>query len=87
MLYCRYTPEDYPMYDDYEIINVDKTAMIPMGWGGVMGVPITFLDKHNPDQFEILGIANSARWIGHECFTLLDGRKVYNRILIRQKQA
>lgn len=34
MLYCRYTPEDYPMYDDYEIINVDKTAMIPMGWGG-----------------------------------------------------
>ena len=86
ILYCRYTPEDYPMYDGYDIINVDKTAMIPMDYGGgVMGVPITFLDKHNPDQFEILGIANSARWIGHECYTLLEGRKVYNRILIRRK--
>jgi len=51
-----------------------------------MGVPITFLDKYNPEQFEILGIANSARWIGYECLTIIDGRKIYNRIFIRNKQ-
>ena len=84
-LYKRYSPDDYPTYDNYNVINVDKVAEIPMDYDGVMGVPITFLDKHNPDQFEILGIANSARWIGHECLTLLNGRKVYNRILIRQR--
>ena len=85
ILYRRYTPEDYPSYNGYDIINVDKIDEIPMDWDGVMGVPITFLDKHNPDQFELLGIANSARWIGHECFTLLGRRKVYNRILIRRR--
>ena len=51
---------------------------------GVVGVPITFLDKYCPDQFEILGIANSARYIGYECFTFINGRKIYNRILIRR---
>lgn len=50
------------------------------------GVPITFIDKYNPEQFEIIGIANSARWNGGlECFTLIDGRKIYNRILIKNK--
>ena len=85
MLYKRYSPDDYPTYDNYDVINVDRVALIPMDYDGVMGVPITFLDKHNPDQFEILGIANSARWIGHECLTLLNGRKIFNRILIRQR--
>ncbi len=85
-LVCKYTPEDCPHYDNYDIINVDRLKDIPMDYSGVMGVPITFLDKHNPDQFEILGIANSARWIGYECYTMLEGRKVYNRILIRKKQ-
>ena len=51
-----------------------------------MGVPVTFLDKHNPEQFEILGIANSARWIGFECYTLINGKKIYNRILIKNKK-
>ena len=51
-----------------------------------MGVPITFLDKYNPTQFEIVGIANSARWIGNfPCYTIIDGRRIYNRILIRRK--
>ena len=50
-----------------------------------MGVPITFLDKYNPEQFEILGIANSARWIGYECYTFINGKKIYNRILIRRR--
>lgn len=78
-------PDLYPKYDNYNIINVDKTKEIPMDYDGVMGVPITYIGIHNPAQFEILGIANSARWIGYECFTLLDGKKVYNRLLIRRK--
>ena len=52
-------PEKYPKYDNYNAINVDKTNEIPLDYDGVMGVPITFLDKHNPKQFEILGIMNS----------------------------
>ena len=59
VLYRRYTPDDYPKYDNYDAINVDKTAEIPADYGGVMGVPLTFLDKHNPDQFEILGTTQS----------------------------
>jgi len=55
-LYKRYTPEEYPKYDNYDAINVNKTSDIPMDYEGVMGVPITFLDKYNPEQFEILGI-------------------------------
>lgn len=56
-LYKHYTPEEYPKYDNYDAINVDKTAEIPCDYDGVMGVPITFLDKYNPEQFEIIGIA------------------------------
>jgi hypothetical protein len=52
----KYTPKEYPKYDNYDAINVDKTSDIPLDYVGMMGVPITFLDKHNPDQFEILGI-------------------------------
>ena len=57
ILYKRYSPEEYLTYDNYDAINVDKTAEIPMDWDGVMGVPITFLDKHNPAQFEIVGVS------------------------------
>jgi hypothetical protein len=86
ILYKMYNRDDYPKYDNYEIINIDKVNDIPLNFSGLMGVPITFLDKYNPDQFEILGIANSARWIGIECYTLIDGRKIYNRIIIRNKK-
>lgn len=86
VLYQKYTPEKYPQYDDYDIINVDKVSEIPVDYEGVMGVPITFVDKYNPDQFEILGIANSARWIGYKCYTLINGKKIYNRILIKRRQ-
>jgi len=60
-LYKRYTPEEYPAYGNYDAINVDKVAEIPHDYDGAMGVPITFLDKYNPDQFEIvaLGIVGS----------------------------
>ena len=58
ILFRKYTPEEYPKYDNYDAINVNKTCDIPMDYEGVMGVPITFLDKYNPEQFEIetLGI-------------------------------
>lgn len=57
-LVCRYSPEEYPHYDNYDAIEVNKTADIPCNYPGVMGVPITFLDKYNPEQFEILGITD-----------------------------
>lgn len=53
-LYKHYTPEEYPTYDNYDAINVDKTADIPMDYDGIMGVPVTFMDKFNPDQFEMI---------------------------------
>ena len=58
ILYKRYSPEEYPTYDNYDAINVDRTAEIPMDWNGAMGVPVTFLDKYNPEQFEVLGITD-----------------------------
>ena len=54
ILYETYSPEKYPKYDNYDAINVNKVSEIPCDYYGVMGVPITFLDKYNPDQFEIV---------------------------------
>ena len=86
-LYKKYSADEYPKYDNYNAINVDKSADIPMDYDGVMGVPITFFDKYCPTQFEILGIANNVRWIGDfPCLTIIKGEKVYNRILIRRKK-
>lgn len=66
ILYKNYTPDLYPKYENYDAINVNKTEDIPCGYEGIMGVPITFMDKYNPDQFEIigLGIANLGLSIG-----------------------
>ncbi len=58
ILYKHYSPEEYLTYDNYDAINVDRTVEIPMDWNGAMGVPITFLDKYNPKQFEILGMTD-----------------------------
>jgi len=60
-LFKRYTPEEYPTYTNYPAIEVSKVAEIPMDYEGEMGVPITFLDKYNPDQFEIIG---NSKWLG-----------------------
>lgn len=62
ILYKKYDPEEYPKYDNYDAIEVGKTKEIPMDYQGVMGVPITFLDKYNPNQFEIVGITKT--WFG-----------------------
>ena len=66
ILYKKYIPKDYPKFENYNAINVNKTKDIPMDYKGAMGVPITFVNKYNPDQFEIigLGISNSGKEIG-----------------------
>ena len=66
ILYKKFIPEDYPKYENFDAINVSKTKDIPLDYPGIMGVPITFMDKYNPEQFQIigLGIANSGLEIG-----------------------
>ena len=94
-LYKKYSPEGYPHYDNYDAINVDKVTDIPCNYDGVMGVPITYLDKHNPDQFEILDandfiIKDQAPKKPHGLIKDKDGsvkgRIVYARILIRKRK-
>ncbi len=80
-MYKKYSPEEYPKYDNYDAINVDKVLEIPDDYAGVMGVPITFLDKFNPEQFDILGITENLdlyklktkRYTSEEC------RNAYNK--------
>ncbi|MFH1158607.1 MAG: adenine-specific methyltransferase EcoRI family protein [Pseudomonadota bacterium] len=67
-LYKKYTASEYPKYDNYEAIEVSKVAEIPVDYDGTIGVPITFIDKYNPEQFEILGITKT--WFG-------DASKIY----------
>lgn len=84
-LYKKYTPEEYPKYDNVDAIEVSKTSNIPYDYAGVMGVPITFLDKYNPEQFEILGLDDlNNEWRGRG--PDLNGKCIYRRILIRRKQ-
>jgi len=61
-LFKRYSPEEFPHYDNFDAIEVSETVKIPFDYDGVMGVPITFLDKYCPDQFEIVGITKT--WFG-----------------------
>lgn len=61
-LYKKFTPNEYLKYDNYDAIEVSKVSEIPADYKGVMGVPITFLDKYNPQQFEIVGITKT--WFG-----------------------
>ncbi len=83
-LYKKYTPEEYPKYDNYDAINVGYTNEIPKDYDGVMGVPITFLDKYNPEQFVIVGNEydlNISKGRGY-----INGERKYSRIFIRKKQ-
>ncbi len=79
-------PELYPKFDNIDAINVNKVSEIPMDYEGIMGVPITFMDKYNPEQFEIVGKINNGQ---PEPFDLakpiIDGSFVYKRIAIRRK--
>lgn len=93
VLFKHYTPEEYPKYDNYDAINVDKTADTPMDYDGVMGVPITFLDKYNPEQFEILNGIGRYACVENEYSnpigtygTNVNGKPKFFRILIRRKK-
>ena len=83
ILYKVYTSEEYPKYDNYDAINVDKALEIPCDYDGIMGVPITFLDKYNPEQFEIVGNEDSlgiSKGRGY-----IKGKRLYSRIFIKRK--
>lgn len=71
ILYKKYNENDYKKYNNYDAINIDKTTDIPQDYKGLMGVPITFLDKYSPEQFKIigLGISNSGLEIGVRPYT------------------
>lgn len=98
-LWKNYSPDLYPRYVNYDAINVDKTIDIPCDFDGQMGVPITFLDKYNPDQFEIIGISLELADMSiiKKRLGRLDGgprlyieqngelKRMYERILIRKK--
>jgi hypothetical protein len=87
ILVKRYTTDEYPKYDNYEAIEVSKVAEIPQDYFGVMVVPITFLDKYNPEQFEIIGIDRYVEDNPHYGHRFkIKGKEIYARILIRRKQ-
>lgn len=88
ILYRNYNPEEYPTYDNYNAIEVSKVSEIPEDYYGVMGVPITFMDKYNPEQFEIIGLD---RYTVPKQFLVggrvaINGQPRYARILIRRKK-
>ena len=96
ILFRKYNPHDYPQYDNYNAIEVSKTKDIPMDYKGVMGVPITFLEKYNPDQFEIIGLDRDIMWghipeyvrpgwTGGLTTGIINGKQIYARILIKKK--
>ena len=83
-LYRKYDADAYPKYDNYDAIEVSKVADIPMDYKGVMGVPITFLYKYNPSQFEILGHEHDLDCNGTSINQfLVNGKGVYKRLLIK----
>ena len=83
VLYKKYRPNEYPKYDNYDAINVNKTDEIPEDYDDIMGVPITFLNKYNPEQFEILGTSTDSMPKGAP---YVDGTRIYERILIRRRK-
>ena len=79
---------EFRKYDSYDAIEVSKGAYIPKDHKGIMGVPISWLDKYNPEQFEIVGIANHGKDSEYDLFApTIDGETIYKRILIRHKPA
>jgi len=75
ILFKKYIPEEYPKLDNYDAINVDKTCDIPADYEGVIAVPVSFFDKYNPDQFEIIG----------KIEPVCRGKIIYKRLLIKKK--
>lgn len=93
-LVCHYSPDEYPTYDNYSAINVNRVDDIPCDYAGAMGVPITFLDKYSPDQFDILDANDYRRsdstpikphGLIKDKDGAIKGKPTYARILIRNK--
>lgn len=94
ILYKSYNKEEFPKYDNYDAIEVSKVCEIPKDYDGIMGVPITFLDKYNPSQFEIVGATESegksfsnGLWDekSKDAHSLVNNKKTYKRLFIRKK--
>lgn len=89
ILYKRYTADEYPKYSNYDAINITKVSEIPHDYFGLMGVPLTYMDKHCPEQFEIVGLMAShgkePRGIENES-AFLNGKWLFPHLLIRRKQ-
>lgn len=91
-LYKKYNAEEYPKYDNYDAIEVSRVENIPMDYDGIMGVPISFLDKYCPSQFEIVGITENANYLkslyidGCEKYDrpYINGKRMYSRLLIKR---
>ena len=88
----KYSPDRYPKYDNYDAIEVAKVSDIPEDYTGVMGVPITFLDKYCPEQFDILGMTeangtghSNGLWKGGNKKATIHGKEIYARLFIKAK--
>ena len=92
----KYSPDKYPTYDNYNAINVDKTKDIPCDYYGIIGVPVTYLNKHCPEQFEIVGCDYDIKegllpwlvrpeWEGKLDRGYVGGVRLYARILIKRR--
>ena len=95
ILYKKYNSEEYPKYDNYDAININKTKDIPIDYKEIMGVPITFMNKYNPEQFEIIGATESegkgfsnGLWDKESKVSqpLVNQKRVYKRIFIKNKK-
>lgn len=95
ILYKTYNEEEFPTYDNYDAIEVSKTKDIPIDYKAAMGVPITFMDKYNPDQFEIIGATESegkgfsnGLWNEESKVSqaMVNQKRVYKRIFIKNKR-
>ena len=96
ILWKHYTPEQYPKYDNYDAIEVCQSSNIPEDYDGIMGVSVTFYDKYNPDQVEIVGASeqcgkgfSNGLWNSesHVAHPLINGKRMYSRLFIRRKVA
>ena len=92
---------DYHKFDNYDCINIDRISDIPVDYDGLMGVPITFIDKWNPVQFELIGLLSDNKgdgiyiFNGTETYTderhkkskcgVIDGKRIFNKLLIKTK--
>ena len=88
ILYKKYNPKEYPKYDNYNAINIDRVSDIPMDFKGLMGVPITFINQYNPEQFDIIGIDRVLveEATGKVSRFRINGKEIYARVVIKNKK-